>query len=627
MFNMRLLCERYPKIVIALMALVSRLLLGYLFYGSIDVSAFIAINKHTFNDTLSAHPYLIWCAFPVIPFYLWLAGLLTIKTSLPLAFCFKIIPICFDVLLALLVFDIVKKIRPPQAFTAGMLYALSPGALIITCIHGQWDAVPLLFFLLGIALVTLYQDSYKKYFIYGALFAFSFLLKPMTLAFLIFFFVPWGPLRDVLGRGWDLIRILMGAGIACVIACFLVLKTQRSVSMNSMMAFFTPPVLCTFALVALACALYMLYKKPWRLLPDNFLRYLSYQSMSIAGLLSMIAVCFACLAWYGFNLITVIDKVLRYCNQGIVTFGLPFAYPFNQEPIITLLKNRFWIVGLLGVIAWFYYKKRIDIFSVLLLSFACIFSFAGISPQYILWILPLMLITGYYRVAALFNAVFCIFCLLYYMNPLANPEVINQSMISFAPLKGFVWLTPPLFFTYQFWLPVMHVLGNYCLPGICFYLVVRMFYLLRPQNYVRMLRTFDRLRTKHERDKKNDRPELVEGCERFEKEPTNNITIIPDGFRQEKLVIHKNIYLLFSIGLTALITLLIFTVDQTNFGPLFSQALIDKMKDYQTITLGHLLSGDYAGIYPANIVFLLLFMTGIWSWQSYRVAYDTHKKS
>lgn len=564
-------------VYIFLVAFLLRTMLGYLFYGSIDVGAFMSINAHTFDGTLVQHPFTIWCAFPIIPFYLWLSGLLAIKTSLPIAFCFKVIPIIFDSLLAVLVFDFVRQINPARALQAGFLYACCPLALMITCIHGQWDGLPILFFLLSLFVRDFYQDSYKKYFLYGALFAFSFLLKPISLIFLLFFFIPWHNLKQTLGVWWTYLWILIGIKLALLVGFFAFFKLNKAYSIDMfadwMSSFLSPIVIGGLGLLAGLMCLIVLQRKPWQYFSIDFRTYLSYQVASILGLCAMVAFCFALLGLYGFNLIRVVDKVLRYCNQGIAVFGLPFGYPFSEGILNTVLKNRFWIMALIALIAVCYYNLKIDVYHGVLASLLIIFSFSGLSPQYLIWAMPLFLITGMYRSAALFNSLIMVFLVFYYMNPFSNPEVLYQSMLSFAPLKGFSWLLPPASLADQSFIPFIHLLGNYLLPLFCFCTAGMIVF--------------------------GSTKIILRYC-------TQPLTVC-------------SIYVSFSLVLSVVIACLMAVTDTSGFGPVFHNAIAYKMTWYDTHLIGSYVSGNYGQFHPCNIVVLLLVLTLVWGIVTWRM--------
>jgi hypothetical protein len=567
------IAKQYPRSIIFFSALLVRVVVGYLFYGSIDVSAFIGINTHTFNDTLKLHPFSIWCSFPVIPFYLWFCGFLSIKTSLPIAFCFKVIPIFFDSILALLLYDIMRRIAPKNALKVGLLYAFSPVALIVTCIHGQWESLPIFFFLLALYIREFFTDSYVAYFCYGLLFAFSFLLKPLSLVFLLFFFVPFAGIKKQLGQWWCVIQGILGILIITVLTLFIFFKVMPNLSLVSLI---TPVTMSVAALGAVVFALVLMYTNPWRLFSAHFKKYIRYQAMGVAGLMSMVIFCFMCFAFYGLNVFSIIEKVLRYFNQGIQMFGLPFAYPLNQGVLGVFLKNRFWIMGLIALVAYMYYTKRKSIFNAIVTSIMIIFSFSGLSPQYLLWAIPFLLITESYVSVALFNIAVSVFCVLYYMNPLANPEVPYQSMSSFAAIKPFGWIMPPDFFISQNWIHVIKGIGNYLIPVCCMIIAFVLFKNMLQESY---------------------------------------------GVHVHSRVLfcaYKNMYLVVSFACTAIIALLMVFVNNINFAAMYSVVVAKRFDVYDVHMVGQYAVGNYGSINWFNIAFMLIGLSMVWSFVAWR---------
>lgn len=462
------------RIIIFALAFCVRALLAYIFYGSIDVTAFIGINRHTLLGTLVLHPFSIWCAFPVIPFYLWLSGFLAMVTPLPLAFCFKLIPVLFDSLIACLLFDIIRCYRQAMARPLALLYAFSPVALLVVSIHGQWDSLPLFFLLLGFYARECCGTSLSNYFIFGATFAFSILLKPIALVLTPFFFVPFQGIKAELGRLWYAAIACIGFLLCVVCAAFFLAKTNSNV-WNELLTFAQHAAHEYVLLLGGLCGIFIigLYLLiPWRRFSIVFQQYLYAQCASVCGFAFMTACCFGLLAWYGFDMIAVIDKVFRYFNQGVTVFGLPFAYPFNQAPWIIILKNRFWLMGLIALVAYFYYEGKVAIFEALGLSFALIFSFSGLCPQYLLWLIPFLMISRQISLFALYNIVVASYMLFYYAHPLGNSVVPCQNMLSFAALHGWAWIMPPPAYTSDWIAPVINCLGNYMLPLVCMIIIV-----------------------------------------------------------------------------------------------------------------------------------------------------------
>jgi len=455
------------KVVIFIVGFFSRLFLGFVFYGSIDTKAYLTLANAFLTNTLVSRSYLSFGSvnFPVIPYHLWFACWVNHVTGLAPVFCVKIVPIFFDALIGLLIYGMVRRLRPNCAFLSALLYALSPISLITTCIHGQWESMPLYFFILGFFVRDYFTDSYTKYFVFGLLFAFSILIKPMAIIFLPFFFVPSQEARRVLGR----FLLITLASVGAVVSVFFVFfKMDRK---------FTVPVLCrsvsdyflhhpVLILVVAGLAvlgmwlLYAYLKKSSKV----FLSYLRYASMSIAGFMIFVAVCLALFIWYGFTFGMMMDNLLRYLNQGGQVIGLPFAYPFSTYPLILIVKNRFWLMGLITVVAWLYYRQKIDLFSAMAMSLALVFGIGGGSPQYFVWLLPLLLIRGYYAIAIVYNLVLTSFFFLYYMNPWSNPGEPYQSMGAFAARKGFAWFMPSAFWAQERMTPIMHLFGNYLMP-------------------------------------------------------------------------------------------------------------------------------------------------------------------
>jgi hypothetical protein len=97
-------------------------------------------------------------------------------------------------------------------------------------------------------------------------------------------------------------------------------------------------------------------------------------------------------------------------------------------------------------------------------SLACIFAFAGGSPQYFVWILPFLLIGGFYSVAAIYNLVLTTFFLLYYMSTWAHVAMPNHNMASFAARREFVWFMPSGDWINAHAAYLTDVMGNYVLP-------------------------------------------------------------------------------------------------------------------------------------------------------------------
>jgi len=575
----------HERAIIFFVGLLVRIGFGYIFYGSSDVDAFIKITDRALNGTwLSAPLYLTLggCTFPIIPFYSWIGGYIHVVTHLPVAFCVKIIPIFFDVLLAVLIYDFVLHITTKYAFRVGLLYALSPVAIITVCIHGQWESLSLFLFVLCLYIRECYTDSYAKYFLYGSLFTLSFLVKPLSLMFILFFFLPWAGMRKTLGKLWNIVILgALSVGMLLVTG-FIIFKTCRWLTMDDIMrVLYTPWVLILISLISLL-GVFWLYRESSKLvLTQSPKQYLVYQSTAVGGALCMLTLCFGAFFWYGINCIKIFDNLFRYGNTGVQVCGLPFAFPFDQQPIVWFLTNRFILIVLLSIVAIFYYRSRIDIFKTVILSLGLAFGLFGVSPQYMIWILPFLLFAGFYKISAVYNLILTSFFLFFYMNPFINPEYLYLMAMSFSTLKKYAYLMPPSWLADVALLLWVHILGNYIAPlfflGIAWYVI------------------------KYQAHEK--------------------IAIL---FRRQNPL--KLGYVWIFTILTLIITACIFTVDRSRFTE-FSQALNGRYDAFCTIIKDGYIIGDYGVFNICNGVTILLLLGIIWSIYSARMGRHENQNS
>jgi hypothetical protein len=198
-------------------------------------------------------------------------------------------------------------------------------------------------------------------------------------------------------------------------------------------------------------------------------RYISNQLLSLGGLLIIVITSFIIFKILGYNLKLMITTVIEYSKHGITFFGLPDAHEFAKY---SFLFNRFWILGAIMVFALLYYFRKIDIFEAILLSFAFSLGVAKILPNYLIWIVPLLLITNRLKLSALVNLIFTSFLLLWYMNPY-TPIIKVESMGTFATLNGFSWLMPPTLFIEKSLVPFLFLMGNYIIPFCSLFVVIQ----------------------------------------------------------------------------------------------------------------------------------------------------------
>jgi hypothetical protein len=376
----------YQRLLVGLVALTLRGGLGFVFFGSIDVANNQSAALRMFEGKHPLVPY-----FPIVPSLVWLAGVLNFRTSLPLAFCSKMMPLLFDGLMAMLVYDVMARRSPTLAFRGALLYAFSPIALLITCHHGNWEPICLFFLLMSLNLVDDPAQGPRARLLAGACFAMSVLVKPMTVICLPFLFPPLLPAE---GRR--------------------------------------------------------------RRLRESFETAMSMATVMVAS--------FIVFHLFGYNLIELIRGIWQYAKGGVQVFGLPFLFGTGEfgtgEPGWT---RRSWIVPLLGLLAIVYHRGKLGRFESVLFSLSFPVGVAGISPQYLLWPMPFLLISRIFRLGAIYNLVTVPFLIVFYMTPDACLR-LNQNMGTFATLRGFSWLMPPVTIG-QGWMPkLLPLFGNLIVP-------------------------------------------------------------------------------------------------------------------------------------------------------------------
>lgn len=467
--------------IILFSALFMRIITGWMFFGSVDLTTVIHnLNLEIFSGNSTGYflPY-----FPVMPALFWFGAIIGMKTPLPFAFGYKIVPLIFDSLIALLIFDIMTKRKRPSAFKAAMLYALSPLCLLVTCIHFQWDALPLFFLMLAFYTRDYHRPSLVTHFLCGLFFACSLLLKPIALIFLPLLISPragfqkecndWLPFFAASLTFFGLLMLI-------AYACF----KFSSINIVGFLYHASLPLTLSLGIYGAGTLYWIAKKKPRLSLQHDFNMYITLQGATIVGFCTALLVSFSLFIWFGFDLIQRIEWILRYMNQGVQVFGLPFAYPFNSGLIKVILKNRFWLMGLISIITVYYYTSKINTFDAILYSYALVLGFSGLGCQYLLWVLPFLLISNTHKLSGIYNFAASTFLTLYCAHPFANP-IPYQNTGSFVPLKSFKWLAPPEFFTHKAALSVMHIIGNYLIPFASLTIAAYGAFLIYKNNHIR----------------------------------------------------------------------------------------------------------------------------------------------
>ena len=466
---MNVLRPIYQRSILFFTAIVLRLFLGYVFFGGVDTKCYIDMARLVVTHQWLS-PQMIWNIFPTCCLPLWLSSLICVKTGWPVAFCVKLMPICFDALIAVLIYDIVRKYRPDGALRAGMIYALSPVGMLVASIHGQWDAVVIFLLMLSFYIREFYADSLSKYFLFGVLFALSFLLKTYTLVFMVFFFSPLYDVKRDLGKIYTFLKWVLFTLALVLVSFFVMFKCQKTLTIQQFLlsivnACNTQIFLLVMGLFSLL-GLYLFYTF-YKTASIRCKNYITYQAVALLGLGITVSFCFSLFSFYGFNLFTLVDTVLRYGNQAAPSLGFPLAPMVKQSWLFCLLKNRFWLLLPISVFAFYYHMGKITVFQGIGMSFALILGLSGLVANYYMWLFPFLLILGLYTCASMYNIAVTTFFVFYYANPLANEKFPYKSILSFVSLKNFSWLMPSQFFTQESWVHLLRAFNHYIIPCTC----------------------------------------------------------------------------------------------------------------------------------------------------------------
>jgi hypothetical protein len=165
--------------------------------------------------------------------------------------------------------------------------------------------------------------------------------------------------------------------------------------------------------------------------------------------------------FYGYAPLDILVRVASYSSRGVQIFGLPFAPLLSGIPLLRF--RLLWMAPAAIAIAVHYYRGRFRWTEAMLLFYLCSLATAGLSPQYLLWPLPFLLLSERWRLAAIYSAVATAFLLLFYANPWAS-FVPFENLTTFIPVRSLPWLAAPSSMMAKEWLPVLRWLGNVLVP-------------------------------------------------------------------------------------------------------------------------------------------------------------------
>ena len=357
------------RLVLFVVAAAIRLLLSAMFYGSVDITNDILGAGVVFNGLTQ---YLRVPYFPGIHLFLWIGGLLTLHSRLPVALSFKLFPCLFDAGIALLLMDFGRSVRDAQR--RAWLYALAPIPLIITCIHGQWDSIVLFFLLLAVWACRL--ETFRGDVAAGVAYVLSIIAKPVAVP-LLFFFFPKERKRALIIA----VSMLVTAVIYLLI-------------------------------INLAGAPLSMYRLKW---------------------------------------------IFNYANEGVQLIGLPELIPIPRPRVLALIA--------LAPLLWLLWTGRISRERAVLLFFLLIIGCCGISPQYLLWVVPFAFAAGEMRFSAVYNLLGAVALFCYYQSPGTTGTNI-ENFGTLAPLVRLSWLSPSPAHV-ELKTACMVLLANLVIPLLC----------------------------------------------------------------------------------------------------------------------------------------------------------------
>lgn len=111
------------------------------FVTNFDLESYTIIGNLTAKG-ISVYPSPALIRYPYPPFFIYLEALAHIIRPYDIIFL-KFVFSLFDVGIIYLIFLLTKKVRMT------LMYAINPISILITCVHGQFDAIPLFFLLLA----------------------------------------------------------------------------------------------------------------------------------------------------------------------------------------------------------------------------------------------------------------------------------------------------------------------------------------------------------------------------------------------------------------------------------------------------------------------------------------------
>lgn len=175
----------------------------------------------------------------------------------------------------------------------------------------------------------------------------------------------------------------------------------------------------------------------------------------------------ACASAYLVTMYALGDPLTWTSMKGVAYYATWGAQPFGLPVITGGQVNRLLALAPLLLLVPLCWKGRITRLEAVTLFLAFIVASSGMSPQYLMWIVPFLLICGNRRYAALYSLAAGLFLLTYYRH--TGPDGFNyENLGALAPLRPLSWLTPSITDT-----PLFTILGSAVIPlsALAFFVV------------------------------------------------------------------------------------------------------------------------------------------------------------
>ena len=153
-----------------------------------------------------------------------------------------------------------------------------------------------------------------------------------------------------------------------------------------------------------------------------------------------------------------IEHILDYARGGVTYLGLPHAFGFMGQ-------NRMLLLLPILILLLLYWKGRIGRETAILLGYAFILGTAGLSAQYLAWLVPFLLLRGHDRFLAIYSLLAGIYLTFFYTTP-GIGAIQFENLAAMAPLRPLSWLTPA-FSQIEAKTWAIAIIGNLLLPLSC----------------------------------------------------------------------------------------------------------------------------------------------------------------